>query len=156
MFFNSDLLTKRGALAQVWMASHLTTKLSKSTLSSTSIPKSVQSILGQELLPMALRLSGQLLLGIARIYAKKTRYLLDDAQETLNKVRKAFQNEGRAAVDLPEDGVAGGAADDAHGKRGDINLRREGGDLEDLLALEFADNEWCAPFTTRAPLVRRD
>ncbi|BGP05018.1 sister chromatid cohesion protein 1 [Rhodotorula toruloides] len=140
MFFNSDLLTKRGALAQVWMASHLTTKLSKSTLSSTSIPKSVQSILGQELLPMALRLSGQLLLGIARIYAKKTRYLLDDAQETLNKVRKAFQNEGRAAVDLPEDGTAG--ADDAHGKRGDINMRREGGDLEDLLALEFADNEW--------------
>ncbi|BGP21886.1 cohesin complex subunit SCC1 [Rhodotorula toruloides] len=141
MFFNSDLLTKRGALAQVWMASHLTTKLSKSTLSSTSIPKSVQSILGQELLPMALRLSGQLLLGIARIYAKKTRYLLDDAQETLNKVRKAFQNEGRAAVDLPEDSAAGGA-EDGHGKRGDINLRKEGGDLEDLLALEFADNEW--------------
>ncbi|GAA5910971.1 hypothetical protein JCM5296_005678 [Sporobolomyces johnsonii] len=144
MFFNSDLLTKRGALAQVWMASHLSTKLSKQALTSTSIPKSVQSILGQELLPMALRLSGQLLLGIARIYSRKTKYLLDDAQETLGKVKKAFQNEGRAAVDLPEDHHAqtGAAAEDgARGGR-EINLRREGGDLEDMLALEFADGEW--------------
>ncbi|GAA5980312.1 hypothetical protein JCM10908_001611 [Rhodotorula pacifica] len=142
MFFNSDLLTKRGALAQVWMASHLTSKLSKSALTSTSIPKSVQSILGQELLPMALRLSGQLLLGIARIYSRKTKYLLDDAQETLHKVKKAFQNEQRAAVDLPDE-VAGGAGQGEDGaRRGDINLRREGGDLEDLLAIEFADGEW--------------
>ncbi|KPV78666.1 uncharacterized protein RHOBADRAFT_11220, partial [Rhodotorula graminis WP1] len=73
------------------MASHLSSKLSKQALTSTSIPKSVQSILGQELLPMALRLSGQLLLGIARIYSRKTKYLLDDAQETLHKVKKAFQ-----------------------------------------------------------------
>ncbi|BGP36944.1 sister chromatid cohesion protein 1 [Rhodotorula kratochvilovae] len=144
MFFNSDLLTKRGALAQVWMASHLSSKLSKQALTSTSIPKSVQSILGQELLPMALRLSGQLLLGIARIYSRKTKYLLDDAQETLHKVKKAFQNEGRAAVDLPEDGhgASGAGADDAARGNKDINLRREGGDLEDMLALEFADEDW--------------
>ncbi|TKA55423.1 hypothetical protein B0A53_02349 [Rhodotorula sp. CCFEE 5036] len=142
MFFNSDLLTKRGALAQVWMASHLTSKLSKSALTSTSIPKSVESILGQELLPMALRLSGQLLLGIARIYSRKTKYLLDDAQETLHKVKKAFQNEQRAAVDLPDEGAAGAGAGEGGAARGDINLRREGGDLEDLLAIEFADGEW--------------
>ncbi|GAA6056272.1 hypothetical protein JCM3770_007287 [Rhodotorula araucariae] len=144
MFFNSDLLTKRGALAQVWMASHLSSKLSKQALSSTSIPKSVQSILGQELLPMALRLSGQLLLGIARIYSRKTKYLLDDAQETLHKVKKAFQNEGRAAVDLPEEGLGapGAGADEAARGNKDINLRREGGDLEDMLALEFADEDW--------------
>jgi len=144
MFFNSDLLTKRGALAQVWMASHLSSKLSKQALTSTSIPKSVQSILGQELLPMALRLSGQLLLGIARIYSRKTKYLLDDAQETLHKVKKAFQNEGRAAVDLPDEGPGahGAGGDDAARGGKDINLRREGGDLEDMLALEFADEEW--------------
>ena len=142
MFFNSDLLTKRGALAQVWMASHLTSKLSKSALTSTSIPKSVESILGQELLPMALRLSGQLLLGIARIYSRKTKYLLDDAQETLHTVKKAFQNEQRAAVDLPDEGAAGAGAGEGGAARGDINLRREGGDLEDLLAIEFADGEW--------------
>ncbi|GAA5831376.1 hypothetical protein JCM11251_004002 [Rhodosporidiobolus azoricus] len=140
MFFNSDLLTKRGALAQVWMASHLSSKLSKQALTSTSIPKSVQSILGQDLLPMALRLSGQLLLGIARIYSRKTKYLLDDAQETLGKVKKAFQNEGRAAVDLPLDEAADQSGTGTGGR--DINLRRGGGDFEDLLALEFADGEW--------------
>ncbi|GAA6013625.1 hypothetical protein JCM11491_002730 [Sporobolomyces phaffii] len=141
-FFNQDLLTKRGALAQVWMASHLSTKLSKQALTSTSIPKSVQSILGTQLASMAIRLSGQLLLGIARIYSRKTKYLLDDAQETLGKVKKAFQNEGRAAVDLPEDqqGTFGGE-DGARGGR-DINLRREGGDLEDLLGADFGQEEW--------------
>ncbi|GAA6000397.1 kleisin alpha [Rhodotorula paludigena] len=160
MFFNSDLLTKRGALAQVWMASHLSSKLSKQALTSTSIPKSVQSILGQELLPMALRLSGQLLLGIARIYSRKTKYLLDDAQETLHKVKKAFQNEGRAAVDLPEDGLgaAGAGEGDTSGGRGarDINLRREGGDLEDLLALEFADQDWSIEKVLAANAAKAD
>ncbi|GAA5950811.1 hypothetical protein JCM3765_004598 [Sporobolomyces pararoseus] len=143
-FFNQDLLTKRGALAQVWMASHLSTKLSKQALTSTSIPKSVQSILGTQLASMAIRLSGQLLLGIARIYSRKTKYLLDDAQETLGKVKKAFQNEGRAAVDLPEDqqGAATGE-DGARGGHRDINLRREGGDLEDLLGAGYGgDEEW--------------
>ncbi|GAA5997607.1 hypothetical protein JCM5350_006649 [Sporobolomyces pararoseus] len=143
-FFNQDLLTKRGALAQVWMASHLSTKLSKQALTSTSIPKSVQSILGTQLASMAIRLSGQLLLGIARIYSRKTKYLLDDAQETLGKVKKAFQNEGRAAVDLPEDQQGAAAGEDgARGGHRDINLRREGGDLEDLLGAGYGgDEEW--------------
>ena len=141
-FFNQDLLTKRGALAQVWMASHLSTKLSKQALTSTSIPKSVQSILGTQLASMAIRLSGQLLLGIARIYSRKTKYLLDDAQETLGKVKKAFQNEGRAAVDLPEDQQGHAGGDDAGRGGRDINLRREGGDFEDMLGAEFDEGEW--------------
>jgi hypothetical protein len=40
---------------------------------------------------------GEEMLGIARIYSRKTKYLLDDAQETLHKVKKAFQNEQRAS-----------------------------------------------------------
>ena len=37
--------------------------------------------------PMALRLSGQLLLGVVRIYSRKARYLLDDCQEALSKIK---------------------------------------------------------------------
>ena len=36
---------------------------------------------------MALRLSGQLLLGIVRIYSRKARYLLDDCNEALVKIK---------------------------------------------------------------------
>lgn len=122
MFFSTDLLTKRGPLARVWMASHLSTstKLSKPLLLQTSIPSSVSSILGEALLPMALRLSGQLLLGVTRIYQRKTKYLLDDCNETLTKVKKAFQP---GQVDL-DDQVGGGEG---------INLRRGDGGVDDYL-----------------------
>lgn len=36
---------------------------------------------------MALRLSAQLLLGVVRIYSRKTRYLLDDCNEALMKIK---------------------------------------------------------------------
>ena len=37
--------------------------------------------------PMALRLSGQLLLGVVRIYSRKARYLLEDCNEALMKIK---------------------------------------------------------------------
>jgi cohesin complex subunit SCC1 len=36
---------------------------------------------------MALRLSGQLLLGVSRIYSRKARYLLDDCNDALVKIK---------------------------------------------------------------------
>jgi cohesin complex subunit SCC1 len=36
---------------------------------------------------MALRLSGQLLLGVARIYSRKARYLLDDCNDAFIKIK---------------------------------------------------------------------
>lgn len=43
---------------------------------------------------MALRLSGQLLLGVVRIYQRKTRYLLDDCNEAMMKIKMAFRSSG--------------------------------------------------------------
>lgn len=43
--------------------------------------------MGQEVVPMALRLSGQLLLGVVRIYSRKAKYLLDDCNEALLKIK---------------------------------------------------------------------
>jgi hypothetical protein len=40
---------------------------------------------------MALRLSGQLLLGICRIFSRKTRYLLEDCNEALLTLKMAFR-----------------------------------------------------------------
>lgn len=130
MFYNTEMLTKRGPLARVWMASHLTTKLSKSHLLATSIPSSVGSILGEALLPMALRLSGQLLLGVARIYSRKAKYLLDDCNDTLVKVKRAFRP---GAVDLEE--VEGRG-------RETITMRAEQGGLDDILNNDAGLNYW--------------
>lgn len=51
---------------------------------------------------MALRLSGQLLLGVVRIYSRKARYLLDDCNEALIKIKMAFRP---GLVDLPKEQV---------------------------------------------------
>jgi cohesin complex subunit SCC1 len=48
---------------------------------------SVDAIMGQEIEVMALRLSGQLLLGVVRIYSRKAKYLLDDCNEALLKIK---------------------------------------------------------------------
>ncbi|GAB1525019.1 sister chromatid cohesion protein 1 [Rhizoctonia solani] len=58
------------------------------------------AILGQEIVPMALRLSGQLLLGVCRIYSRKAKYLLDDCNEALLKIKLAFRP---GIVDMTED-----------------------------------------------------
>jgi hypothetical protein len=36
--------------------------------------------------PIALRLSGQLMLGVVRIYSRKVQYLFDDCKETREKI----------------------------------------------------------------------
>ncbi|KAF9187016.1 sister chromatid cohesion protein 1 [Haplosporangium sp. Z 767] len=71
--------------------------------------------MGTDQAPMALRLSGQLLLGVARIYSRKTKYLLEDCNEALVKIKVAFRSDAGikgdsnllmldgTAADLPAD-----------------------------------------------------
>ncbi|KAH0827844.1 Rec8 like protein-domain-containing protein [Lanmaoa asiatica] len=61
------------------------------------------AIMGQEIEVMALRLSGQLLLGVVRIYSRKAKYLLDDCNEALLKIKMAFRP---GLVDMTEDQLA--------------------------------------------------
>lgn len=51
--------------------------------------------------PMALRMSGQLLLGVTRIHSRKARYLLEDVTDALTSLRKAFMP-GPGAIDLTD------------------------------------------------------
>ena len=60
----------------------------------------LDAIMGQEVEVMALRLSGQLLLGVVRIYSRKAKYLLDDCNEALLKIKMAFRP---GVVDMTED-----------------------------------------------------
>ncbi|EOD43524.1 putative double-strand-break repair protein rad21 protein [Neofusicoccum parvum UCRNP2] len=98
MFYSETLLSKTGPLARVWLAANLERKLSKSNILQSNIETSVSAIVDQGQAPMALRLSGQLLLGVVRIYSRKARYLLDDCNEALMKIKLAFRP---GNVDLP-------------------------------------------------------
>ena len=87
MFYSETLLSKTGPLARVWLSANLERKLSKTHILQSDIESSVSAIVDQGQAPMALRLSGQLLLGVVRIYSRKARYLLDDCNEALLKIK---------------------------------------------------------------------
>ncbi|KAH6821698.1 sister chromatid cohesion 1 protein 4 [Perilla frutescens var. hirtella] len=97
MFYSQFILAKKGPLGTIWIAAHLERKLRKNQVADTDIGVSVDSILFPDV-PIALRLSSHLLLGVVRIYNRKVNYLFDDCSEALLKVKQAFRS---AAVDLP-------------------------------------------------------
>lgn len=97
MFYSQFILAKKGPLGTIWIAAHLERKLRKNQVADTDIGVSVDSILSPDV-PIALRLSSHLLLGVVRIYNRKVNYLFDDCSEALLKVKQAFRS---TAVDLP-------------------------------------------------------
>ncbi|KAF5726326.1 putative cohesin subunit rad21 [Tripterygium wilfordii] len=103
MFYSQFILAKKGPLGTIWIAAHLERKLRKNQVADTDIGVSVDSILFPEV-PIALRLSSHLLLGVVRIYSRKVNYLFDDCSEALLKIKQAFRS---TAVDLPpEESIA--------------------------------------------------
>ncbi|KIK27723.1 hypothetical protein PISMIDRAFT_674633 [Pisolithus microcarpus 441] len=103
MFYSEAILSRRGPLAKVWLAAHMERKLSKTQTLQTDIEQAAGAIMGQEVEVMALRLSGQLLLGVVRIYSRKAKYLLDDCNEALLKIKMAFRP---GVVDMTEEQLA--------------------------------------------------
>lgn len=105
---NSDqLLSKQGPLAHVWLAANYEKKLSKQQLINTNIIASSKYISTQPInnsgqqqnaSTITLRLSGQLLLGIVRIFSRKTKYLLDDVNDVLFKLKNSFKYASGAMV----------------------------------------------------------
>lgn len=105
------LVSRQGPLAHVWLASNYDKKLSKQQFLNTNIVTSSSLISNRQIQPassgenlaqdtITLRLSGQLLLGIVRIYSRKTKYLLDDIHETLHKLKTSFKYASGASLNL--------------------------------------------------------
>ncbi|CAL1706574.1 unnamed protein product [Somion occarium] len=134
MFYSEAILSRRGPLAKVWLAAHMERKLSKTQTLQTDIEQSVDAIMDQEVEVMALRLSGQLLLGVVRIYSRKAKYLLDDCNEALLKIKMAFKP---GIVDMTEDQLAV--------NRNAITLQDHNLDLDALLP----DINWNVDFENR-------
>ncbi|EME42241.1 hypothetical protein DOTSEDRAFT_73161 [Dothistroma septosporum NZE10] len=101
MFYSESLLTKTGPLARVWLASNLDRKLTKANVIQADLQENVKDIIGNDQAPIALRMSGQLLLGVVKIYNRKTSYLQADCDEALRKIKLAYRPGQN--VDLPAD-----------------------------------------------------
>lgn len=105
MFYSTQILAKKGPLGLVWIAAHLDGRLKRQQINSASIGESVDTLLHPEA-PLALRLSGQLLLGVVRIYQRKVNYLHKDCEDAAVKFKTALRQHGAAGagagVDLPE------------------------------------------------------
>ncbi|KAI8578837.1 hypothetical protein K450DRAFT_244771 [Umbelopsis ramanniana AG] len=99
MMYSDAIISKKGPLARVWLAAHWERKISKNQFLQTNIEKTVDAITAEEQEMLTLRLSGQLLLGVVRIYSRKTRYLLEDCNDALVKIKTAFK---KGDVDMPD------------------------------------------------------
>lgn len=80
-------------------------------------------------------------MGVARIYSRKTKYLLDDCNETLVRVKRAFKP---GQVDM-DDGEIGR-------NKEAVTLRAEHGGLDDILNYD-AGNYWFVSLPCSLSLV---
>lgn len=110
--------------------------------------------------PLALRLSGQLLLGITRIYGKQAKYLLEDCSEASDKIRAAFRaalgndlgNNVRLTIDMmPENGAdPQNAINLRTGNRNIFDFELEFGGDFDGFGDAWEAHQFLDPETTRA------
>lgn len=95
-----QLISKDGLLGHVWLAANYEKKLSKQQFLETNIVESSHLIQdnrfsGNEVSnqnALSFRISSQLLLGIVKIYLKKTKYLLDDVNDVFLRLKMAFNS----------------------------------------------------------------
>ena len=96
MFYSQIILAKKGPLGKVWLAAHWgDKKLGRNQIFTTDISQSVQDIV-HPAAPLALRVSGHLLLGVVRIYSRKVKYLKNDVEEAAVKMKMTFKGGGSA------------------------------------------------------------
>jgi cohesin complex subunit SCC1 len=99
MFFNEAFTARRSPLAHVWLAANLEKKLNKNVFVHADIAESCKQIIDQPEGPLALRLTGTLLFGVATIYKKKTDYLVMETRDALKRIKTTYKP---TDVDLPE------------------------------------------------------
>lgn len=105
---NLRLSANSGPLAQVWLASNLS-NLSKTSVLQTSVVESAHEIARAACFDdvdlgisseerITLRVSGELLQGIVRVYSKQAAFLLTDIKDTLTKINSLFKANQRLNI----------------------------------------------------------
>ncbi|KAJ1438080.1 Rec8 like protein-domain-containing protein [Ochromonadaceae sp. CCMP2298] len=132
MFYSEVILARKGPLGKIWLAAHFDKKLTKTQIFSTDISSSVESVLNPAS-PLALRVSGHLMLGIVRIYSRKVKYLMSDCTEAMWKIKLAFRP---GNVDIDPNFATGLNIDDAR-FFGNVAVDNEFPDLENTAFPQF-------------------
>ncbi|GBN34156.1 Double-strand-break repair protein rad21-like protein 1 [Araneus ventricosus] len=86
------ILKRKNVLSKIWLAAHWDKKLTRYHILQIDIEKCIRDIIHQEII-LDLRLSGHLLVGIVKIFSRKTIYLLNECTEIISKVRAFRTNE---------------------------------------------------------------
>lgn len=83
MFFSEFFLAKSGELSKYWLAAHM--KIKKQDVKNTDIKNEIEFIKNPKV-PLALRTTGHLLVGVARIYSSKLALLEKEARILIMKL----------------------------------------------------------------------
>ncbi|KAK9698914.1 hypothetical protein RND81_08G140300 [Saponaria officinalis] len=88
MFDSQSLMSSKGPLGTIWVAAYFFKRLKKRQITDTNIPLSVDKILLEGLPSVTYRVLAYLLLGVVRIYSKKTEYLYQDCDQTVSDINR--------------------------------------------------------------------
>ncbi len=147
-FFATDIFVKKGGFATMWLAgSGVMRRISKATVMQAAIEKLAASIANPPV-PLALRASSTLVLGVTRLHNRKTTYVLADAQEIQTKLRSDAHRAGDPVVDLPVTGAAARAAEQVNAPDFEFDAQFDFGFQE--LHMEAESGEYGAPISLGA------
>ncbi|KAF2464897.1 uncharacterized protein BDR25DRAFT_296064 [Lindgomyces ingoldianus] len=110
MFYSHEVLTSRKyGVATVWLVATLGSKsnlrkINRKAILDVDVPKACRTIIDPAA-PMALRLQGNLLYGVSRVYLQQCGYVLSDAQNAENSMRMMLKVMKNAGLD-PDAGKA--------------------------------------------------
>jgi len=89
MFYSSTIFVTKGKLAPIWLAANWEKKLTKKEVHELSVREAVRWIITPSQ-PLALRLSGKLLMGVVRLWQRKMAYLHEDCNDALRRIKKTL------------------------------------------------------------------
>ncbi|KAF1942013.1 hypothetical protein EJ02DRAFT_512039 [Clathrospora elynae] len=104
MFYSHEVLTSRKyGVATVWLVATLGSKsslkrINRKQILEVDVSRACQTIV-DPVAPMALRLQGNLLYGVSRVYLQQCGYVLSDAQNAHNAMRMMLRTVKNAALD---------------------------------------------------------
>ncbi|KAL5387649.1 hypothetical protein DPSP01_003445 [Paraphaeosphaeria sporulosa] len=104
MFYSHEVLTSRKyGVATVWLVATLgakstSKKINRKAIQDVDVPEACRTIINPAA-PMALRLQGNLLYGVSRVYLQQCGYVLSDAQNMYNSMHLMLRSVEGAALD---------------------------------------------------------